>query len=79
MTTAAGHAAAPELVNLYRWCTKRAAAFRDFEAHEMPLWPTPADRDDELVKWVVRALANPGCAGSAAVLEEIDRSRAMRT
>jgi hypothetical protein len=67
------------LTNLYRWCAGRAAAFRDWEDREVVMYPgNGLLRDSELVSWVVRALANPGCDGAAAVLEEIDRARATR-
>jgi hypothetical protein len=79
MTANPDDTATPGLTNLYRWCADRAAAFRDWEDREVVMYPgNGLLRDSELVSWVVRALANPHCHGTADVLEEIDRTRATR-
>jgi hypothetical protein len=79
MTANTNHDATSGFTDLHRWCADRAAAFRDWEDREVVMYPGSGRlRDDELVSWVVRALANPDCDGAAAVLEEIDRARATR-
>jgi hypothetical protein len=63
-------------VNIYAWCAKRADAFRDMERHEMAMYPSNDDRDQALVEWTIRVLANRSVAGTAEVLAEIEERRA---
>lgn len=63
-------------MNLGEWCAQRAVNFREWEEIEMAMYPDPGARDYTIVQSVIRSLANPDCAGSAEVLEAIDRQRA---
>lgn len=61
--------------DLSAWCAGRAAAFRD---HERTLIdPSDTPRDEAFAEWLLRSLADPATPGSADVLEEIDRRRAI--
>jgi hypothetical protein len=64
--------------DLYRWCRDRAEAFRDYEHHEMALWPTGDDRDTAIVEWVVRCLGNPNFEAGAEVLAILAERRAAK-
>lgn len=77
MTETTAITASPADINLYAWCAQLAEKFREYEHIEMAAYPTGDDRDDDIVMWVVRCLANPDCEGSAEVLEAIDRQRAV--
>lgn len=65
-------------MNLAAWCRARAMAFRDFEDHEMAMWPDEVDRDTGIVEWVIKVLANVTLPESAAVLQAIAEERARR-
>jgi hypothetical protein len=63
-------------VNLHAWAGQTAEAYRNFEQHELAMYPSRDHRDSALVEWVLRVLARPENAGTAQVLEAIDRQRA---
>ncbi len=64
--------------NLPTWCQVRAERFRDFEQHEMAMYPDGDSRDMAIVEWTIRCLANPSCEGSAEVLAAIIEQRASK-
>jgi len=55
-------------INLHTWCARIADAYRDFEQHELAMYPDDDSRDTAIVEWVVRVLGNPELAESRAVL-----------
>lgn len=64
------------MINLRLWCAEQAAAFRDWEDHEMAMYPDDRLRDEEIMRWVVRVLANPTEDASRLVLDAIAEQRA---
>lgn len=55
-------------VNLSTWCAQTADAHRDFEQHEMAMYPSADHRDTAIVEWVIRVLGNPELDESRHVL-----------
>lgn len=55
-----------------RAVVRGVGGFEDFERYEVAVFD---DRDVSLAYFVVRALANPKCEGSAAMMEAIQERR----
>ncbi len=65
------------MINLRAWCANLAAEFRDWEHHEMAMYPDEHLRDEEIIRWVVRVLANPDLEASGQVLDAIEEQRGL--
>ncbi len=58
------------------WCAEVAARLRTHQRNNR--YKNVADPEQEAVRFVLRALVEGWCPGTAGVLEEVDRMRAGR-